>query len=124
MTAPLINITSVSRNKIGILSGMDIVNATFSSDQDLQYWEVRADGAGVGQGDLVESSQITNNFAYLDTVQWAEQDSEQWRAAESVLLSDTDQSIQIDNEELTWGDKSYRINIYGKNMSGEWTIYE
>jgi hypothetical protein len=31
--------------------------------------------------------------------------------------------FEIDNEELTQGDKVYRIDVYGKNQAGEWTPY-
>lgn len=29
----------------------------------------------------------------------------------------------VEDEELTLGDKTYRINVYGKNEAGEWTPY-
>lgn len=32
-------------------------------------------------------------------------------------------SFTVENEELTQGDKTYRINVYGKNEAGEWTPY-
>ena len=32
-------------------------------------------------------------------------------------------SYLIDDEELKNGDKTYRINLYGKNLNGEWSKY-
>jgi len=32
-------------------------------------------------------------------------------------------SFLVKDEELTLGDKTYRINVYGKNEAGEWTPY-
>jgi hypothetical protein len=96
--SPIITISSYTKHKISSITGMDVSVVTFQSNQDLQAWEARADGNGHGQGDLVGSG--------------------------NLLTANTDQTFDVEDEELTWGDKTYRITVYGQNTSGVWSDYE
>ena len=91
-------ITNYTANRISAVTGKDTSTVTFQSNQALQAWEARADGAGHGQGDLVGSGGALNAW--------------------------TNQQFDVENEELTWGDKIYQINVYGQNSSGDWSEYE
>lgn len=93
---PIISIVDYSTTKLSRVSGKNEISITFSSDKDLSEWEVRADGTGVGSGDLIASG-----------------------GAVSSNVNFTVNGIQ-----LTWGDKIYRINVYGKSTEGVWNSYE
>lgn len=96
-TTPTITIQSYTKSKISAQTTQDISTVTFQSDQNLLQWEARADGNGQGSGLLVGSG--------------------------GAVTANTDVTFDIENEELTFGDKIYRINIYGQNESGVWSNY-
>lgn len=95
---PTIIITNVTRTKISGIDEMNTCVVTFQSNQPLLQWEARADGNGHGSGDLVGSG--------------------------GASTSNTDITFNVENDELVWGDKSYRVNVYGQNLSGAWSNYE
>jgi hypothetical protein len=94
---PSINIASYTKSKISDEVGMTRSTVTFQSNQDLVEWEARADGNGHGVGLLVGSG--------------------------ASASASTNVSFDVDYNELTLGDKSYRINVYGKNAEGTWNNY-
>jgi len=95
---PTIIIQSFDKSKISAIATQDICTVTFQSDQNLTEWEARADGTGQGSGYLVGNG--------------------------TTVTANTDVIFTVENEELTLGDKIYKINIYGKNESGVWSAYE
>ena len=93
---PTISIIDYSTTKLSRVSGKNEISITFSSDKDLSEWEVRADGTGVGSGDLIASGgAISSNVNFT-----------------------------VNGIQLTWGDRIYRINVYGKSTEGVWNNYE
>jgi len=101
MSNPIINIISRSVPVISRKEGSNSCTIVFTSDQNLTEWEARADGTGPGTGLLVGSG--------------------------TSLTAETEQSFYVDSTELdteTYINKTYRINVYGKNSSGEWSLYE
>ena len=93
---PIISIVDYSATKLSRVSGKNEISITFSSDKDLSEWEVRADGTGVGSGDLIASGgAISSNVNFT-----------------------------VNGIQLTWGDRVYRINVYGKSAEGVWNNYE
>ena len=95
-TPPIISIVDYSTTKLSRVSGKNEISITFSSDKDLSEWEVRADGTGVGSGDLIASGgAISSNVNFT-----------------------------VNGIQLTWGDRIYRINVYGKSTEGVWNNYE
>ena len=93
---PIISIVDYSATKLSRVSGKNEISITFSSDKDLSEWEVRADGTGVGSGDLIASGgAISSNVNFT-----------------------------VNGIQLTWGDRVYRINVYGKSTEGVWNSYE
>ena len=94
--SPIISIVDYSATKLSRVSGKNEISITFSSDKDLSEWEVRADGTGVGSGDLIASGgAISSNVNFT-----------------------------VNGIQLTWGDRIYRINVYGKSTEGVWNNYE
>ena len=94
--SPIISIVDYSTTKLSRVSGKNEISITFSSDKDLSEWEVRADGTGVGSGDLIASGgAISSNVNFT-----------------------------VNGIQLTWGDRVYRINVYGKSTEGVWNNYE
>ena len=94
--SPIISIVDYSTTKLSRVSGKNEISITFSSDKDLSEWEVRADGTGVGSGDLIASG---------------------WAISSNV-------NFTVNGIQLTWGDRIYRINVYGKSTEGVWNSYE
>lgn len=121
MAAPKINIDRVTRTRISNKSGVDYVEVFFSSDQDLIEWQARADGSGVGQGLLVGKSIGTdwNSKASKYGASWSTWGNGDWN---SFIIED-ELSFIVEDNELTNGEKTYRINVYGKNENGEWSVY-
>lgn len=125
MARPTIKIESFTRSKISKKSGVDSSKVVFSTNQDLVQWEARADGQGVGQGLLVGSGGSIYRVGdwnsriakYGDA--WDRWGSGDW----NQFIDNGTGSFIVDDEELTNGDKAYRINVYGKNQSGEWSGY-
>lgn len=128
MAAPLIIIDGYTRSRISHLPGLQGSVVQFLADQDLIDWQARADGAGVGQGGLVgQAAGVRDTWSKFDAqaLSWATLDGEGriWQTL-IVILPDNDiGEFVVDAGELTWGDKTYRINVYGKNQVGEWTAY-
>ncbi|OUS70310.1 hypothetical protein B1748_29180 [Paenibacillus sp. MY03] len=128
MAAPLIVIDGYTRARISNQPGLRESVVQFLADQDLVDWQARADGAGVGQGDLVgQAPGVRDTWAKWDAqaLSWASLDA-QTRTWETLIVVLPDNDIGefvVDAGELTWGDKVYRINVYGKNQAGEWTAY-
>lgn len=128
MAAPFIIIDGYTRARISNVPGLRESVVQFLADQDVIDWQARADGAGVGQGDLVGlATGVRDTWVKFDAqaLSWSALDGEQrtWQTL-IVVLSDNDiGEFVVDASELTWGDKTYRINVYGKNQAGEWTAY-
>lgn len=93
---PEISLT-VDRNKLSGQAGFTRSYATFTSTEDLAQWEARAtigDGT-LGQGLLVGSGQSLPKF-------------------QSGFF-------EIDYDELTFGDQTYTITVYGLSEGGQWS---
>lgn len=130
MAAPVITVTTVSKNRISAVAGSDQADVSFTSDKPVIQWEARADGAGLGQGLLVgQAATIPQTWDTLDAKAYS------WDAFDAlgfifdqvdkqvVATAGQAQTFAVENEELTQGDKTYRINIYAQNPGGEWTPY-
>ena len=128
MAAPLVVIDGYTRTRISQQVGASESVVQFLADQDLVDWQARADGEGVGQGDLVGAAVgVRDTWSAWDAhgLTWTALDSEArtW-AMLIVVLPDNDiGEFAVEAAELTWGDKTYRVNVYGKNEAGEWTAY-
>lgn len=128
MAAPVIVIDGYTRTRIGNVTGLNESVVQFLADQDLVDWEARADGEGHGQGDLVGAAAgVRDTWAKWDAqgYDWTDVDATEWTWTNLiVVLPDNDiAEFVVEASELTWGDKTYRINVYGKNAAGEWTAY-
>jgi hypothetical protein len=95
---PNILITHVSKEKISAVEGWNECEVRFKSTQDLLEWVARENGYNYGTGSAVGSG--------------------------GALDADYEETFWVYYYELTQGDKTYRINVYGKNEAGEWTEYE
>lgn len=90
---PVINLQSESMLAISAISGMNDSQVIFRSSEDCDQWEARADGNGqVGVGLLVGSGGSIN--------------------------AGQDVNFDVDNTELTNGDKVYPIDVFGHNAVG------
>lgn len=96
LSAPVISLISSSSNIISDEVGKTTCSVVFHSNVSCDQWEARAGGSGQGGGLLVGSGGAIN--------------------------ANTDTSFDVTYDELTEGDKTYRINVYGHNTAG-WTIY-
>lgn len=128
MVSPVINILSVSKTKIGKVSGTDQSTVVFEYDQKLTAWEARAAGAGIGQGLLVSSGLTLIPLRIGDITGKIGTATDKYARSgrTKALLSDMSwgkNTFIVDDSTLTQGDKPYRIDVYGKNTAGEWTPY-
>jgi|GEM_PF-3787680 len=90
---PVITLQSESRLAISAVTGMDVSNVVFRSSEDCDQWEARADGNGqVGVGLLVGSGGSIN--------------------------ANQDVNFDVEDQELTNGDKVYSIDVFGHNAVG------
>ena len=124
MAGPTINIKSISRTKISRINGVDSSEIVFTTNQDLTEWQARADGQGVGQGLLVGSGKNLFRVTAWSTRIKEASSWNSWRNTDwNSFIGIAEGSFIVDDEELTNGDKPYRINVYGKNKNGEWNAY-
>lgn len=130
MSKPVITITSVSMSKISRQAGENDCVAKFKSDQKLISWEARADGSGLGQGLLVGSgSPVIQTLGDLESFGYTlgTLEAMSYRADnftyKPIVNPNTDVAFDVTGDELTNGDKTYRINVYGTNPAGESTDY-
>ncbi len=95
ITDLIIEISNYTLDRISDEIGYQTSAVTFQANQDLVEWEARADGTGHGSGLLVGSGGSAN--------------------------ANTNVIFDVDYNELTQGDKTYQINVYGKNSDGLWS---
>jgi hypothetical protein len=93
---PTIAIQGTPVSRISDETGKTTCSVTFRSDVACDQWEARAGGTGQGSGLLVGSG--------------------------SSVGANADTSFDVTYDELTGGDQTYRINVYGHNATG-WTAY-
>lgn len=94
---PIISVISISKIRISNKVGYTRCIVTFKANEDLAAWELRAGGEGAGQGTLVESG--------------------------GSLSAGTTVEAYIDYNELPY-EAEWRINIYAKDLAGNWTPYD
>ena len=94
---PCISIIGIDRLKISNVQGKNRCTVTFKANEDILEWELRANGSGPGQGTLVESG--------------------------GSLSAETTVEAYIDYNELPY-EAEWRINIYAKDLAGNWTPYD
>lgn len=132
MAAPIITISTYSRSRISAKTGANTSLVKFTTNQNLITWEARAGGAAQGQGLLVGASAVLpptvakspnmrfGQFGFGRLV-YMGQSSETQPAI--VLTANAEAAFDVDNTELSQGDQTYRINVYGQNEQKEWSVY-
>ena len=97
--APVLAITSQSANRISTVSGKDYCQITFTASKDLAEWVARADstaaGGGRGSGLLVGSG--------------------------TLLPAGESGAFYVYATQLTSGDRTYTIAVYGCDEEGNWS---
>lgn len=97
--APVITITGQSANRISAVSGKDYCQITFAASKDLAEWEARAtasnEGRGRGSGLLVGSG--------------------------TLLPAGEAGAFYVYASQLTNGDRTYTIAVYGCDEEGNWS---
>jgi hypothetical protein len=118
MAAPVITLVSESRTVISDEAGVDTSLVKFTSDVDMIEWEARADGTGNGTGLLVgnETCSLENNYKVGAWALGA-------KPFTSYNNANVEKQFNVDWNELTNGDKTYKINIYARNTDG-WTGFQ
>lgn len=120
MSNPIINVVSVTRNKISDEVGMNTTIVTVEFDQDIQGYTVNVNGVSFSTGKVIEY--VTKYIR--DYTQLSIGSLSNMTVAEMRKLSHGDSiEIEIDNTEL-YEEGDNRVNIYGQSMSGNWTGYD
>ena len=114
MAAPTITIASTSATKISDETGKNQSVVAFTSNQNIIDFIAKTNGTsyetgvtvgrsdGLRPGTLVPGALIPKGY---------------------TLTSGIEQEFEVDDTELTGGDGVYRVNVYGKNTSSEWSAY-
>lgn len=128
MTAPIITVLRVTKNRISKMSDHNIAHVYWSSNQPLAAWEVRIDGSGHGSGKLVDgvNGKTKKQKNILQGMRLAGKiiaASPAGSSKEIVLEAGVKERTAIEANALQSGDRTYRITIYGQNMAGEWSSY-
>lgn len=132
MAAPILTISEYTRSRISAKTTVNTSLVKFKANQNLIAWEARAGGTAQGQGLLVgasaalppttvKSSNIRFGQLQFGRLIYAGQGSTTKPAI--VLAANAIASFDVNNTELTQGDKTYRVTVYGKNEQGEWSAY-
>lgn len=128
MTAPIITVLRVTKTRISKKADHNITHVYWSSDQPLAAWEVRIDGVGQGSGTLIDSvsGRLKKQKNILQGMRLAGRiiaASPAGSSKEIVLEAGVQERTAIEANDLTSGDRTYRVTIYGQNMAGEWSSY-
>lgn len=115
MAAPIVTITSISRNKISDEPGINQCIVKFKVNQTITAWEARAGGIFQGSGLLVgngggpfpSSALYPSGSLYPNNLS---------------IPANTEIQFEVDYDELQQ-DGDYQINVYACNTSGEWSAY-
>lgn len=115
MTAPIVTITSISRNKISDEPGATLSIVKFKVDQAIVGWEARAGGIFQGSGLLVGSGggPFPSTSIYPST---------SFYPNNLTIPANTEIQFEVDYNELQQ-DGAYQINVYACNSTGEWSSY-
>lgn len=116
MTVPTITINSVSKQKISDEPGMDESIVKFESNQTLKAWVAKLGGYSHSTGTVVgqDNNIYPSSLLYPKTSLYPQN---------YTLSSGVEEEFTVENEEITDGDGTYRINVYGMNEDEEWTSY-
>lgn len=115
----MIDIKSVSRFRLSYVSGFDSALVTFESDVDLIAWRINRLGTSWDTGEVLEEESL--DWARVANRTWDSLMSESWgqQAFIEAGISITD---QIEASELQTG--TQRINVYGKDRNGNWSLWQ
>lgn len=96
-SAPVPTIISVSRSKISDETGVNFVEVRFSFDTNVTQWSVNVMGVDQTTGTIADSGgAVSAGQEIVAVIDWTE----------------------------LYQEGQNRVNIYGRNSNGEWTLYE
>lgn len=113
MSQPNIDIVNINKTKISDEETMDQCTFQFICDEDIDDFDVRADGDRL-TGIVVERAShlyCSDNIVCNSSLS----------CFEYMTLAGTPVDVIIDWNELTRGDMEYQINVYVKVKGGAWS---
>lgn len=121
MAAPIGNVTNVSKSRISDEATMNQAVITVTFDQDIVEFRAKLNGADYNTGTTVDT-QSAMTVAQMAALTVAQVATKTVGEISQVAVAGANVLATIDwNEGLSEG--SNRINLYGKNKSGEWSAY-
>lgn len=117
---PNVVITNVSAYKVSGCTGSNLSLATFHFDADIQAYSINV--LGVSHNTGVVADFLTMDIASLKFQSILDLKAKSVKELKQIDLN-TNITAQIDSTEL-YQEGNNRINIYGKDMSGNWTLYD
>lgn len=117
---PIVNITNISKTKVSDETGMDKCNVTFEVNENFHEYKLNINGVSYDTGTNIEHGQRTVEWiATNETVESLAQNY----TVESMARFISPITVEIDDSELI-NEGTNRINIYAKNTSNVWSLYE
>lgn len=120
MGSPIVNVVSVSRDKISDEIGMNKTLVTIEFDQDVQGYTVNVNGVSFSTGKVIEYvTKYIRDYASVSVASLSNSKvSDMRRFAQGQRVE-----IEVDNTEL-YEEGNNRVNLYGQAIDGSWTQYD
>jgi len=115
-----IDVLSVSHYTLSNHEDFDASLVTFESDVDIIAWRVNREGTSYDTGTVLEEDDTY--WSSADDVTWQDHKDDRTWGDLAKIAAGVELTAQIFDTDLQEG--SQRINIYGKNTSGTWSLYE
>ena len=115
-----IDVLSVSHYTLSNHADFDASLVTFESDVDIIAWRVNREGTSYDTGTVLEED--NTYWSSADDVTWQSHKDDRTWGDLAKIAAGVDLTAQIFDTDLQEG--SQRINVYGKNTSGSWSLYE
>lgn len=123
-TAPSVTIVDVTHYTISDEQGFDSTRITFTFDQDVVEYTVNVNGVSWDSGTVADSGTTSSmTVASMATKTVAQMSVMKISDMVSALVVGTEIIAIIDWTEL-YQEGQNRVNIYGKNSNGDWTVYQ
>ncbi len=114
----MIDVLSLSKEKVSQVEGMNSSIVSFESDEDIWGWKIKRNGISHDTGILIDEFKLDLNYYANETL-----DSLAAKTLDEMSKIDSGVNImsEIFSSDLDLG--SNRLNVYGIDMNNNWDGY-